>query len=60
MEETLAWSPPAEGEHLELIFLSLGKNCCQQFATTHKSFMPDEHYLESPTKAGFRGNAHLA
>lgn len=51
MGETLVGSPPAEGKHLELIFHSLGKNCCQQFATTRKSFMEDEHYFERLPKA---------
>lgn len=45
--ETLLWSPPGEGKHLELIFPSLGKSSCQQWAAVHKSLMKDEHYLSN-------------
>lgn len=50
VQETLVWSPPAVCKHLELICFRLGKNCCQQFTTTYKSFMADELYLSSLTK----------
>ena len=57
--ETLLWSPPGEGKHLELIFPSLGKNSCQQLAAIHKSLLEDEHYLSNLPEDFFFVNRHI-